>query len=66
MQISIDSLKEFYGCCTDSDLAEAISVSRIAIFKWKKYGIPYSRQAQIQIESNGILTAEPKPIATAS
>lgn len=40
-----------------SSVAKALGVSRNAVSLWKKRGIPYSRQCQIQIHTNGKLRA---------
>lgn len=52
-----EAVKHYGGSITK--MASALGVSRQTIYLWKKKGgIPYSRQAQIEIETKGKLKAK--------
>lgn len=50
-----EAIKEFGS---KSSLADRLGVSRQTVYLWEKKGkIPFSRQAQIELETNGKLKA---------
>lgn len=55
--MNLEEALKYYGSI--KSLADAIGVSRQTIYLWKEKGsIPYSRQAQIELETRGKLKAE--------
>lgn len=55
--MTVQDLMDFYQCKTQVQLCEKIQISRVALWKWKKYGIPFRTQAAFEISSNGRLKA---------
>ncbi|UYZ80283.1 hypothetical protein LP123_07350 [Moraxella bovis] len=56
--MTVQDLMDFYGCKTQSQLCEKIQISRVALWKWKKQGIPFRTQASFEVKTNGELKAD--------
>lgn len=56
--MSYDEVMTFYKGPVRA--AERLGLTRQAIFKWRKRGIPHPRQKHIQADSRGKLRADPK------
>lgn len=55
--MNLEQTLKYYGSI--KNMADAIGVSRQTIYLWKSKGaIPYSRQAQIELETKGKLKAQ--------
>ncbi|MDO4896361.1 MAG: hypothetical protein Q3971_03265 [Moraxella sp.] len=55
--MTVTDLMTFYDCKTQTELSEKIQVSRVCIWKWKKYGIPFRTQAGFEVSTKGKLKA---------
>lgn len=55
--MTVSDLMVFYNCKTQTELGEKIQVSRVSLWKWKKYGIPFRTQAGFEVKTNGKLKA---------
>lgn len=53
----VQDLMDFYDCKTQLQLCDKIDISRVTLWKWKKYGIPYRTQTSFQVETQGQLKA---------
>lgn len=56
--MTVQDLMDFYDCKTQKQLHEKIKVSRVSIWKWKKYGIPFRTQTSFEVLSKGKLKAK--------
>ncbi|WP_115247547.1 hypothetical protein [Moraxella lacunata] len=56
--MTVQDLMNFYDCKTQSQLCEKIQISRVALWKWKKYGIPFRTQASFEVKTKGKLKAD--------
>lgn len=56
--MTLDDVKAFYGFQYDAEVARKFNLTKTAIGKWNKNGIPAERQAVIQIVSKNKLKAD--------
>lgn len=56
--MTLDDVKAFYGYQYDAEVGRKFNLTKTAIGKWKKNGIPAERQAVIQIVSKNKLKAD--------
>lgn len=57
IKVNVETLKEYFKIKSNPELAKKLGVSRVAIWKWEKRGIPVSRQALIEVTTNGHIKA---------
>jgi hypothetical protein len=56
--MTYDQLIKHFG--TQQKVAGALDIDQSAVSLWKKSGIPFTRQFQIQIITGGVLQADKK------
>lgn len=56
--MTLQDLIDFYDCETQLQLSEKINVSRVTLWKWKKFGIPFRTQAIFEVQTKGKLKAD--------
>ncbi|WP_347455669.1 hypothetical protein [Acinetobacter thermotolerans] len=61
--MKVQDLKNHYGCKTDTELEQKLGVSNIAIWKWRKNGIPIKTQCFFEVKTNGAVKADRSLIA---
>lgn len=56
--MTVDDIKNFYGLTHDAEISRKIRVTKVAVGKWRKNGIPIKFQASIQVFTNNALMAD--------
>lgn len=56
--MTVDDLRDHYEAKTDMELADRIGVSKGMLSRYRSTGIPLSRQALIELRTNGALKAD--------
>ncbi|WP_338755939.1 Cro/CI family transcriptional regulator (plasmid) [Moraxella lincolnii] len=56
--MNVEDLKSYFKVTRDVEIASKLSVSPSAVCKWRKEGIPKSRQAIVEIRTNGKLKSD--------
>lgn len=62
--MTLDDVKAFYGLRYDAEVGRKYKLTKTAIGKWKKNGIPAKRQAVIQVLTNNKLKADLSALQT--
>lgn len=61
--MKLDDVKQHYGFNDDCEVAKLFGISKPAVRKWRTGGVPDSRQAMLELATNGELKADDHVLA---